>query len=909
MRIRFRINYHTRWGQQLYVLGSHHMIGSWDPAKAFRMDYCSDGEWLSEIEFPYDDLYFEYKYIVKDDSGNIVWEFGPNRKPLGNIPFLDSGKSQTVELRDAWHSGYSPESVFNSSIFSEVVFSRDGVSEGKLAAEKGKQSGPETLIRLCVSAPRVSRGESVFIVGSISVLGNWDVNKALPMEFQQFPFWCTDIVAGSDICDFEYKYIIKDESGKVILYEGGDNRLFEKCGKPVSAVVSSEDKFRYSTDWKGAGVAIPVFSIRTKQSLGIGEFADIKNLADWVSRVGFKIIQILPVNDTSAHMNWLDSYPYTSISVFALHPIYINLETIAKLPEEIATEIQEQRKVLNSYDYVHYEDVIKLKMRILREIFKLEKDRCLSSLEFKKFCDENSSWLKPYAAFCVLRDKYGTVDFRRWGEYSVVSEDILNKLTSSGSEYYDEINFYCFIQLYLHKQLSEASEYAKKKGVAIKGDVPIGIHKFSDSCWANRELFNMDQSAGAPPDPFSDDGQNWRFPTYNWDAMKRDGYLWWRWRMKHMSRYFQMIRLDHVLGFFRIWEIPDYSVSGLMGHFNPVIPISREELEGQGVWDFNRLCDPYIPAELLSELFGKDTSDVKSEYLEKSAPGFYRLKPEFSTQRQIDLYLTKKTGDGLLAQDKATCIRKGLFALISNFLFFAEKSGAGFHPRINMTKTYSFLHLDRSLQWKMEYLYNYYYYHKQENFWRMQGLQKLPVLKSASNMLICGEDLGMIPDCVPKVMEELCLLGLRIERMPKETDREFSWVEHYPYLTVCSTSSHDMSTVRGWWEEDRVRAQRYYNNVLKHSGEAPTACGADLCGEIVTRHLESPSMWAVFPIQDILGMSDSLKRKGDPKEEQINNPANPKNYWKYRLHINIEELIEAEEFNEKLLRIVKESGR
>lgn len=654
-------------------------------------------------------------------------------------------------------------------------------------------------------------------------------------------------------------------------------------------------KVRHPDKWKGAGIAVPVFSLRTKDSFGTGEFLDLKLLIDWAVKSGFQLIQILPVNDTSANLNWMDSFPYSAICVFALHPFYLGLQAIGNLPDNITKEISSQKKFLNRYDYVDYDKVMKFKRRLIHKIFKIKKDKFLSSRAFQRFLKENSFWLKPYAAFCMLRDKNRTSDYTKWGRYACVSGKDMDALTSPDSPDFDTIAENYFIQYHLHMQLLEASLYGKSKHVVLKGDVPIGIYKYSVSCWTNPEIFNLNQSAGAPPDPFSDIGQNWQFPTYNWDEMGKDNYSWWRKRLKHMSDYFQMIRLDHVLGFFRIWEIPNYSTSGIMGHFNPAVPISKEELEKQGICDFNRLCEPYIHHWLVKNLFGKDTDTALSKFFENADNGFFRLKTEFRTQRQVEKL-----------DDK---IKNGLSYLISNIVLFKDPSNNGFHPRINMMNTPSFACLDKSIQDKLKNLYYDYFYHRQDELWTRQAMIRLPVLKESSNMLVCGEDLGMIPDCVPPVMEKLGILGLRIQRMPKETDREFGDPNTYPYLTVCTTSSHDMSTIRGWWEEDKEKTQRYYNSVLKHSGNAPKTCTPEICKEIIIQHLESPSMWAIFPIQDILGMSAELRHKGDPGDEQINVPADPHHFWKFRLHISLEELMKHRDFCSELKKMIKKTSR
>ena len=187
-------------------------------------------------------------------------------------------------------------------------------------------------------------------------------------------------------------------------------------------------------------------------------------------------------------------------------------------------------------------------------------------------------------------------------------------------------------------------------------------------------------------------------------------------------------------------------------------------------------------------------------------------------------------------------------------------------------------------------------------------MKKLPALKDATNMLICGEDLGMVPHSVPEVMQQLGILSLEIQRMPKNPQTEFFHPKDAPYLSVITPSSHDMSTIRGWWEENREKTQRFYNQILGEHGTAPYFCEPWVNRAVILQHLYSPAMWAVFQLQDILGMNEKLRRE-DPSEERINNPANPNHYWNYRMHIPLEQLIKEKDFNKELKDYITNSGR
>jgi 4-alpha-glucanotransferase len=482
----------------------------------------------------------------------------------------------------------------------------------------------------------------------------------------------------------------------------------------------------------------------------------------------------------------------------------------------------------------------------------------------------------------------------------------IKKLCSPKSVVYTAIAFYYFVQYHLHLQLKEAADYAHKKGIIIKGDIPIGISRNSCDAWIAPELYNMEWQAGAPPDDFTAAGQNWGFPTYNWKQMQADGFGWWKKRFEQMSEYFDAFRIDHILGFFRIWSIPLHAVQGIMGRFVPCLPVHINEFGENGIWfDNQRFCKPFITEEVLIEIFGEAATAVKENYIIATTTGGFDLLPAFETQQQIEKHFA-----GLENTPANQSLKQGLFELVANVILFEEEDSYGqhFHFRFDMEKTVSFRHLIPHVQERLKELYINYFYRRQDDFWYKEAMHKLPQLKAATNMLVCGEDLGMVPHCVPDVMQQLGILSLEIQRMPKDVKKEFFHPLDAPYLSVVTPSTHDMSTIRGWWEEDKERTRHFYNNIMGQWGEAPQYCEAWINRAIVLQHLYSPAMWSIFQLQDVLGMSETLRRE-NPQEERINNPANPKHYWQYRMHISLEDLIKQSEFNEELKGYVENSGR
>ncbi len=506
-----------------------------------------------------------------------------------------------------------------------------------------------------------------------------------------------------------------------------------------------------------------------------------------------------------------------------------------------------------------------------------------------------------------MRDKYGTADFNQWPRFSKYRAKEVAALAAGRSAAREDIALQYFMQYHLHCQLKEATDYAHSQGVVMKGDLPIGIYRYGADAWQNPELYNLDMQAGAPPDAFAAKGQNWGFPTYNWPRMKETNYAWWKHRCEQMSCYFDAFRIDHILGFFRIWSIPMHAVEGILGYFVPAIPLEAGEFTKRGIaFEALRYTKPYITEQVLRDVFQAEGDRVKNQFLTPDGAGNYTLKPDFATQRQVESYFA-----GLEDKEANRKIKLGLYDLISNVILLDAAGAAGqkFHFRLGMADTSSFKALDGRTQGQLREMYEDYFYHRQDEFWKLEAMEKLPALKRVTKMLVCGEDLGMVPGCVPDVMRQLGLLSLEIQRMPKGLGKEFSYPREAPYLSVVTPSTHDMSTIRGWWEEeDKNRIGKFYQNELAQSGQPPATCDAWINRAIVIQHLHSPAMWSIFQLQDLLGIDEKLRRRNS-NDERINIPANPRHYWRYRMHLTLEALNQAKAFTEELKEYVHESGR
>ena len=615
-------------------------------------------------------------------------------------------------------------------------------------------------------------GEELFLTGNTEELGLWDPNKAVAMEYVEPGIWAveTDVTPTT-----EYKYFIR-ENGQ-IHWEDGPNRILPEGKDRVW------DWFGLTERQTMKGVAVPLFSLRTENDFGIGEYADLPKLGDLCAANGLKIIQILPINDTTAHYDWHDSYPYNTISAFALNPIYLNLQQLGIKTDAAFKRI---RTMLSKSEHVEYPKVIKSKWKYFQTAFEQQWETLKDSEDFQQFCNDNSDWLPDYAQYCAERDNNGT-------------------------------DVHLFLQYHCDKQLRESVTSLHNKGILLKGDIPIGVNPSGVDVKSHPNLFNLDVQVGAPPDDFSAEGQNWGFPSYNWEAMAKDGYAWWQRRLQVMARYFDAYRIDHILGFFRIWEIPKTAKSGLLGQFSPALPLSVEEIENQS-FHF-----------------------VKSKHVKKSVDTLFLPAPN-----EKDKYI----------------------------------------PRIELQKTKVYQALTNDQKQAIDQIYEDFYFHRHNDFWKQKALEKLPALVNATKMIACGEDLGMIPACVPEVMQELGIMSLEVQRMPKVFGHQFVQTEDLPENCVYTTGTHDMPTLRGWLAEDRVRTRQFLDSLDLDDRKVT----AKTIKKMIDKHLDSPSKWNIYPLQDLLDTNPKYW-SNDAKDDQINVPADPNNQWRWRMKMNLETLL------------------
>ncbi|MCH5311466.1 MAG: 4-alpha-glucanotransferase [Prevotella sp.] len=903
MTLFFNITYKTRIDERLIL----NIVGANGNVEQHDMHSGNCRNWVCDINITstkVDIAEYFYSVMKGNEEQRQEWRIVPHK-----IDLTDKSTSRCI-IYDRWID--TPEDAYKySCAFTDCVNSKSNNHATPI------QNYVKTL-RLKVRCPQLGKDVRLALVGDGNMLGNWNPDNAIGMEERQPNEWVLHLDASKlEQQRIYFKFVAISANGTPAMWEVSQNRFVDipdmKDGDLLSYEL--EQAFFPICDWKGAGTVIPVFSLRSEGSFGIGDFGDLKLMIDWMVKTNQRILQLLPINDTTINHTWTDSYPYNSISIYALHPQYTDLRQLPMLKDEARREHYEKLRIeLNALPQIDYERVNNAKMEYLHELYEQEKAETMKGEEFKTFFEKNRHWLVPYAAFCHYRDLYGTATFSRWPDHHTLNAGEQVNMGKANTAVYKKVAFWYFVQFNLDKQMRAAHEHARRNQVILKGDIPIGISRDGVEAWVEPKYFNLNGQAGAPPDAFSVNGQNWGFPTYNWDAMLADGCSWWVRRFRKMSEYFDAYRIDHVLGFFRIWEIPIDAVHGLLGQFSPSLGMTVQEIENYGLHFLeDRFTRPFITDWTLQRMFGDKADAVKKNFLEPLDEERYKMKEQYDTQRKVEEWY--KSEEGKVKSEESAKIddlqnlRDGLYALISDVLFLHDRKNPQlYHPRIGVQMDFIYESLWDTDKRAFNNLYNDYFYRRNNEFWYKEAMKKLPSLTQATRMLVCAEDLGMVPDCVPWVMNELKILSLEIQSMPKDDKVRFGNLATNPYRSVCTISTHDMSTLRQWWDEDYEQTQAYYNTVLYRGGAAPHPLPGWLARDIVTQHLASPSMLCLLSLQDWLSIDESL-RLPDQNAERINIPANPRHYWRYRMHLTIEQLLAADSFNEEIRIMIKHNGR
>ena len=913
MNIKFKLPYHTTYGDELLLNiapspEDDNLALDMSQFKVLAMTTHDGATWTLDTTLDSKDASrYDYFYSVRGIRGIKCSEW----KTVMHRLDLTAAKANTYEVNDRW-TDFPGDTYMYSSAFTDCVNRR--------AQIPAQSTSYATTLRLVVRAPQLRSGMRLHLVGAQAALGDWDLSKSLPMTEHSHNEWYVDIDASllfatskrgskkayDDSSEIEFKFVAIGDKNE-IEWETCNNRILavEPLKQGELRSIALDQAFFALYDEKVAGTLIPVFSLRSEGSFGVGDFGDLKLMIDWVAKTHQRLLQVLPINDSTSTHTWTDSYPYSCISVFALHPQYCDLRQLPAIDDKVeADRFEMLREELNALPQIDYERVNNAKIKYLQMLFKQEGKKVLKSEDFKSFFKATNHWLVPYAQYCYLRDKNGTCEFAKWEDHNQWNEADRDALSNPQNKAFEDVAFFYYVQYVLDRQMRSAHDYARARGVILKGDIPIGVNRNGCDVWHEPEYFHLDSQAGAPPDAFSVNGQNWGFPTYNWERMIADGCQWWVRRFQNMQQYFDAYRIDHVLGFFRIWAIPTDCVHGLLGQFQPALAMSRDEIQGYGLnFQEELFTKPFIADWVIDRVFKEHAEEVKEKYLQHDHDNIFSLKPEYDTERKIEAAFEGKT------TDKDIWLRDGLYAMVEDVLFVRDRQNPNmFHPRITAQLNFMYEALWQNDKDAFNRLYNDYYYRRNNDFWYREAMKKLPLLSQATRMLVCAEDLGMVPDCVQWVMNELRILSLELQSMPKDPSVEFGHLSRNPYRSVCTLSTHDMPTLRQWWDEDYDRTQKYYNSMLYRGGAAPHPLPGWLARDIVSRQLTSPSMLCILSLQDWFAIDERI-RLADANAERINIPANPKHYWRYRMHMTIEQLLADRDYNDQVKELVDEAGR
>lgn len=892
MTVTFSIEYWAQPHERLWLVG-HTADGTPQTGTpSFPLDDLGEGLWQATLylpTFPAPTPYI-YSYRLTDASGRVLHEEGY----LPHQLLLPAG-DDALFVCDHWRDRPEDAPAF-SAAFCDILGKQRTTSEGE--AQQG--------ITFSVFAPALHEGEQILLSGACEELGYWDTERALPLQYHGQGRWSLTLshLSASHI---QYKYLLRSKETGSIQWEEGANRQAQLPDPSAYPYCYVQDSFLRlpAHSLRTAGLVAPLFALRSDSDWGIGDFGALREAIDFAAEAGMHAVQLLPINDTTSTRDTADSYPYNAISVDALHPIYIDLEALPSLPEAEQATFLSEANALRALPAVDYPRVLALKERYLRRSFELWGKDDLASEAYQNFYQAAASWLRPYALYCVLRDHFGTGAPTQWAGWEVYDEDKATAYLDDPANV-EAVSYYYWLQFILDGQMQEVRSYAEARRIFLKGDLPIGVAPHSVDVWRAPHLFHTEQSAGAPPDDFAADGQNWGFPTYDWTAMQREDFRWWRQRFEQQARYFHAFRIDHILGFFRIWEVPRTQHSGLLGHFHPALPYTLEEWQEllQCPFPIELLTTPLVHEDVLTELLGDSFDDLLDLGMLRSTalPQLYQLT--YTEQADYDSDSLQRTlGSEVASILQGLCTETALIA-------DPYKSGH-YHPRIALERSRLFARLPEAVQARWRAVSDDYYYVRHNELFRTTALLRLGALTRHTRLLLCAEDLGMIPASVPAVLDELQVLSLELERMPKTfTPTGWARPEAFPSRSVATTSTHDMPSLRGWWHSLSADEQARYCReelLLPPTAEAPDE--ETIYRHIIEAHLASPAVAVLLPLADWMSL-DSRLWLTTPEAEQINRPEDPHHYWSYRFPRSLKALQEiAPEWRTHLKQLITLSQR
>lgn len=650
----------------------------------------------------------------------------------------------------------------------------------------------------------------------------------------------------------------------------------------------SDNKIEFLT-----GTAIPVGALKTADSCGVGEFLDLIPFADFCKKAGLKLIQLLPVNDTGT-----ESSPYSALSAFALHPLYISLKSLPEVEgkEELLKEITKLQKKYEKLPRFQYRELRRKKLELLQKIFESEKEKIISSSELSKWI-KNNPWIQVYSIFMQKKEKKHEASWKEWGEAQPTKKELDDLWKDKKNQ--DGNLFYAWVQMRLDEQFAKASKYAQSLGIKLKGDIPIMMNEDSCDAWAFPEYFNDEMRAGSPPDGPNPVGQNWGFPIYNWDNLKKDDYSWWKNRLIQASKYYQVYRIDHVLGFFRIWATPQRESTAMLGWTQPFEPITTDELHNLGFSDdrITWLSVPHVPTNQIEAVNNGDylgTHGILAKIMDRIGnEEMWRFKPEIKGEKDI------------WASDIPDNVKPRLAEFWRNRALVKVADGL-YSPLWTYHSTTAWQSLSDDEKYRLGQLI-VTKYSRMEVLWEEQARTLLGDLTSCTDMVACAEDLGSNPESLPRVLNDLSILSLRVVRWsrnwnaPGEPYYQFG---EYPYLSVTTSSVHDSSTARLWWLKEGD-SWDFYRTFPGDSDVQPGSYNSKTARYLLSKMAESNSAFCIHPLQDFLGLVEDYFDE-NPDNERVNIPGSVNEFnWTYRLPVTIEKLIKNKELISEINNIVK----
>ena len=916
----FRTRYATYPGQMLFVVGDHPLLGRWSRQNALAMRYLPDRygddfNWEVQIALttPSGPVEMEYKYIVltsarepgdvsfdvrQEKDAEICWDTGPNRRIV-----LHNGGAERLVV--ATGDLFQPpitilQHLFFKGTFTEIVYRHEVDKEsGIVVAPKNRGF---MLLRLRVIALQVAPSRRVMVTGSHPMFENWGKYEEMtPIDSIYWEF-CVELPR--DTRQFDYKYVIRDEDG-VIEWEERDNRKYWPSGRGEDVVVYSDWLFqRKPTHFKGAGLLVPLFAVHSRRSVGrIGEFDDLKLLIDFAVKANLLMIQLLPIQDINCYYGKDEGSPSKQVSAFAFNPMYITLRNVDGFEE---TEEPFERD---------FGTVTKFKYRVLRDIFakRVNKAELIASDKFSRFVNWSQYWLPSYCAWCTIRDDALAACPDAVPEWPPITSVVLPKLLEEpGDHFADGCLFHAWVQFICHQQMCEVCEYAAVNRVVLSCSITIGQNVNSSDSWAHPEMFDKDYTIGSPPDIFSFHGQNWFYPAWNWEAMKADDFIWLRKQVTHKERYFQAAMFDHPLGLFRCWNIPATTDNPLFGHFVPSIPIDIKDLYDLQIRDISRLCRPLFPInDVLSFPMSEATKEKLINALATCENGTWRFRSQFESDRQVIRALKKQFKQSCSLDERLQfdLVKKILLSYFESVCLIPDQKEPHrkYYPRYSMTDSTVFNSLperDAQVLYKM---FVDFYYRTNIGLWHDQGHLKLSVLAN-SQMQMFGYDLGVPLNDEEKVLHRVGICSFHVQRIPRESTLRFDMTTNYPYLSVCSPSSHDLPHLSIWWRREQADVQQFYYQILKMEGMVPSRITPEITKGILDLHMKSESMWCVLLFEDLLSLSNDFNDVTDI-DTWINDPARENN-WSYRLDVPIDDLLTGhDQWMQTISDVVEQSQR